>query len=123
MYVVGEVMADGKLVLTDKDAPETASREQRVPIDLDMEFLLANLPEMIIECESLPNQLSSLKLPEGVIIMGALERVLRLLKVGSKNFLTRKVDRSVGGLSALQQTVGPFQLTLADCAVSARSLF
>ena len=123
MYVVGKVTADGKLVLTDKDAPETASREQQVPIDLDMEFLLANLPEMTIECESLPNQLSSLKLPEGVSIMGALERVLRLLKVGSKNFLTRKVDRSVGGLSAQQQTVGPLQLTLADCAVSARSLF
>jgi len=123
MYVVGEVTADGKLVLTDKDAPETASREQRIPIDLDMEFLLANLPEMTIECESLPNQLSSLKLPKGLGILSALERVLRLLKVGSKNFLTRKVDRSVGGLSAQQQTVGPLQLTLADCAVSARSLF
>jgi phosphoribosylformylglycinamidine synthase len=123
MYVVGQVTADGKLVLTDKDAPETSPREQRIPIDLDMDFLLANLPEMTIECESLSNRLSSLKLPEGLSVLDALKRVLRLLKVGSKNFLTHKVDRSVGGLSAQQQTVGPLQLTLADCAVSARSLF
>ncbi len=123
MYVVGEVTGDGKLVLTDKDAPKDAPREQQVPIDLDMEFLLANLPEMTIECQSIPRQLSPVKLPEGLEVLDALERVLRLLKVGSKHFLTRKVDRSVGGLSVQQQTVGPLQLTLADCAVTARSFF
>ncbi|HUU17974.1 MAG TPA: phosphoribosylformylglycinamidine synthase [Sedimentisphaerales bacterium] len=123
MYVVGEVTGDGKLVLTDKDAPKDAPREQRVPIDLDMEFLLANLPEMTIECQSIPRRLSPVKLPEALEVLNALERVLRLLKVGSKHFLTRKVDRSVGGLSVQQQTVGPLQLTLADCAVTARSFF
>jgi phosphoribosylformylglycinamidine synthase len=123
MYVVGEVTCDGKLVLTDKDAPDDAPREQRTPIDVDMEFLLANLPEMTIECESVSRQLKKLKLPEHLSVINALERVLRLLKVGSKHFLTRKVDRSVGGLSAQQQTVGPLQLTLADCAVTARSFF
>jgi len=123
MYVVGEVTGDGKLVLTDKDAPKAAPREQRVPIDVDMEFLLANLPEMTIECQSIPRQLSPLRLPEGLEVLDALERVLRLLKVGSKHFLTRKVDRSVGGLSVQQQTVGPLQLTMADCAVTARSFF
>jgi len=123
MYVIGQVTSDGKLVLTDKDAPDNAPREQRIPIDMDMEFLLANLPEMTIQCESTPRRLSSLKLPEGFSVLDALERVFRLLKVGSKHFLTRKVDRSVGGLSAQQQTVGPLQLTLADCAVTARSFF
>jgi phosphoribosylformylglycinamidine synthase len=123
MYIIGTVSSDGKLILTDKDAAEDAPREQRIPIELDMEFLLANLPEMTIQCESLPRRLSSLNLPEGLSVSDALERVLRLLKVGSKHFLTRKVDRSVGGLSARQQTVGPLQLTLADCAVTARSFF
>ena len=123
MYVVGEVTGDGKLVLTDKDAPDAAPREQKVPIDVDMEFLLANLPETTIDCESVPRQLSPVKPPEGLSVLNALERVLRLLKVGSKHFLTRKVDRSVGGLSAQQQTVGPLQLTMADCAVTARSFF
>jgi len=123
MYVVGEVTGDGKLVLTDRDAPDDAPREQKVPIDVDMEFLLANLPEMRIECESVPRQLSPLRLPQGLAVPDALERVLRLLKVGSKHFLTRKVDRSVGGLSARQQTTGPLQLTVADCAITARSFF
>ncbi|NIN34127.1 MAG: phosphoribosylformylglycinamidine synthase, partial [Gammaproteobacteria bacterium] len=123
MYVVGEVTGDGKLVLTDKDAPKDAPREQRVPIDMDMDFLLANLPEMTIKCQSIPRQLSPVKLPEDLEVLNALERVLRLLKVGSKHFLTRKVDRSVGGLSVQQQTVGPLQLTMADCAVTARSFF
>ena len=121
MYIIGEVSNDGKLVLTDNNAQEGAPREQQIPIDLDMEFLLANLPEMTIECQSASRRLSPLKLPEDLTVSDALERVLRLLKVGSKHFLTRKVDRSVGGLSAQQQTVGPLQLTIADCAVTARS--
>ncbi len=123
MYIIGTVSGDGKLVLTDKDTPENAPREQRVPIDMDMDFLLANLPEVTIECKSLARKLTALELPENLSVADALERVLRLLKVGSKHFLTRKVDRSVGGLCAQQQTVGPLQLTLADCAVTARSFF
>ncbi len=105
------------------NAPEDAPREQKTPIDLDMEFLLANLPEMTIDCENKPRKLKSLKLPKKLSVAEALDRVLRLLKVGSKHFLTRKVDRSVGGLSARQQTTGPCQLTIADCAVTARSFF
>ncbi|MBN1972371.1 MAG: phosphoribosylformylglycinamidine synthase [Sedimentisphaerales bacterium] len=123
MYIIGTVSNDGQLILTDKDAPQNAPREQKVPIDLDMEFLLANLPEMKIECKSKARKLKPLKLPKNLSVCDALDRVLRLLKVGSKHFLTRKVDRSVGGLSARQQTVGPLQLTIADCAVTARSFF
>jgi phosphoribosylformylglycinamidine synthase len=123
MYIIGAVSDDGKLLLTDKEAPENAPREQKAPIDLDMEFLLANLPEMKIECQSKSRKLKSLKLPKQLSVEDALQRVLRLLKVGSKHFLTRKVDRSVGGLSTRQQTVGPLQLTIADCAVTARSFF
>lgn len=40
----------------------------------------------------------------------ALDRVLRLPSVSSKRFLTTKVDRSVGGLVAQQQCVGPLQV-------------
>jgi hypothetical protein len=53
----------------------------------------------------------------------ALDRVLRLPAVGSKRFLTTKVDRSVTGLVAQQQCVGPLQLPLADVAVMAQSHF
>ena len=38
-------------------------------------------------------------------------------------FLTNKVDRSVGGLVAQQQCVGPFHTPLANCAVTAQSFF
>ncbi|MEN8165765.1 MAG: phosphoribosylformylglycinamidine synthase subunit PurQ, partial [Acidobacteriota bacterium] len=47
----------------------------------------------------------------------------RLLSVGSKRFLTTKVDRAVTGLVARQQCAGPLQLTVADVAVVAHSHF
>jgi phosphoribosylformylglycinamidine synthase len=49
--------------------------------------------------------------------------VLRLLDVGSKRFLTNKVDRSVTGLVAQQQCVGPLHTPLANVAVLAQSHF
>jgi phosphoribosylformylglycinamidine synthase len=49
--------------------------------------------------------------------------VLRLLDVGSKRFLTNKVDRSVTGLIAQQQCVGPLHTPLADVAVLAQTHF
>ena len=48
---------------------------------------------------------------------------MRLPAVGSKRFLTTKVDRCVTGLIAQQQCVGPLQLPLADVAVVAQSHF
>ena len=64
-----------------------------------------------------------LSLPTDATVPSALERVLRLLSVGSKRFLTNKVDRSVTGLIAQQQCVGPLQLPLSDVAVIAQSHF
>merc|ERR1711965_766240 len=51
----------------------------------------------------------------------AVNRVLRLLSVGSKRFLTTKVDRSVTGLIAQQQCVGPLHTPLADVGVIAQT--
>lgn len=45
-----------------------------------------------------------------------LEKVFSLVDVGSKQFLTNKVDRSVGGLVVQQQCVGPFHLPLSNLA-------
>ncbi|XP_003372964.1 phosphoribosylformylglycinamidine synthase [Trichinella spiralis] len=56
-------------------------------------------------------------------IQTALKRVLLLPSVGSKNFITNKVDRSVTGLVAQQQCVGPFHTPVADVAVTALSYF
>jgi phosphoribosylformylglycinamidine synthase len=62
-------------------------------------------------------------LPNGLTVEDALKRVLRLPSVGSKRYLTNKVDRSVTGLVAQQQCVGPLHTPLADVAVIALSYF
>jgi phosphoribosylformylglycinamidine synthase len=64
-----------------------------------------------------------LKLPHDLTVRDALNNVLRLVSVGSKRFLTNKVDRSVTGLIAQQQCCGPLQATVADVAVIAQSHF
>lgn len=64
--------------------------------------------------------LSDVRKPQAVV-SEALSRVLRLLSVGSKRFLTTKVDRSVTGLIAQQQCVGPLHIPLADYAIIAQS--
>jgi len=66
---------------------------------------------------------SPVVLPAGLSVAAALKRVLSLLSVGSKRFLTNKVDRSVSGLVAQQQCVGPLHTPLADVAVLAQSHF
>jgi phosphoribosylformylglycinamidine synthase len=56
-------------------------------------------------------------------VIEALTDVLRLVSVGSKRFLTNKVDRAVTGLVAQQQCCGPLQLPLSNVAVVAQSHF
>ncbi|XP_026686352.1 phosphoribosylformylglycinamidine synthase [Diaphorina citri] len=57
--------------------------------------------------------------PPNISVLQALNNVMRLVSVGSKRFLTNKVDRCVTGLIAQQQCVGPLHTPLADVAVVA----
>ena len=59
-------------------------------------------------------------LPADLTVASALDRVLRLLSVGSKRFLTSKVDRAVTGLIAQQPCVGALHTPCADVAVVAQ---
>jgi phosphoribosylformylglycinamidine synthase len=113
--VIGEVTGDGKFVLIHNESPE-APREQQRPIDLDMEWMLGDLPQKSIVCASKPRKLSAPRIPL-VEVIDHLNRVFRLLDIGSKEYLTKKADRTVGNRSARQQEVGFYQLPLADCAV------
>lgn len=70
---------------------------------------------------SLSQNFSPLEIPKDFTIRNALDRILRLPTVASKRFLTTKVDRSVTGLIAQQQCVGPLQTPLANVAVTALS--
>ncbi|RLN46938.1 hypothetical protein BBJ29_006374 [Phytophthora kernoviae] len=112
--LLGQVTGDGHVVLHD-------AQDDSTPFDLDLDLVLGKMPQKTFTDTKATEPVSELLLPADITLRDALDRVLRLLSVGSKRFLTTKVDRSVSGLIAQQQTVGPLQLTLADCAVVAQS--
>lgn len=113
---LGEVTGDGKVVVRD-------SKDGSTPVDLPLDLVLGKMPQKTFVDNHIPIELRPLTIPEGTTVAGALDRVLRLLSVGSKRFLVHKVDRSVTGLCAQQQCVGPLQLPLADVGVTAHSHF
>jgi phosphoribosylformylglycinamidine synthase len=114
--VIGEITGDGYIVLHDETDGST-------PVNLDLSKVLGEMPQKTFNIERIKPRLEPLELPAETSVREALEWVLRLLSVGSKRFLTNKVDRSVTGLIARQQCVGPLQLTLSDTAVIAQSHF
>jgi phosphoribosylformylglycinamidine synthase len=114
--LVGRVTGDGKIVLHDELDGST-------PVNLELEAVLGDMPQKTFEFERIAPAVKQLELPEGLTVEAALDRVLRLLSVGSKRFLTTKVDRAVTGLIARQPCAGPLQLTVADVGVIAQSHF
>ena len=114
--VIGEITGDGFIVLYDETDGST-------PVNLDLAKVLGAMPQKTFKLERVKPALKPLHLPEDLTVREALERVLRLVSVGSKKFLTNKVDRSVTGLIARQQCVGPLQLPLSNVAVIGQSHF
>ena len=92
-------------------------------MNLNLARVLGNMPQKTFKDQRLQHSLVPVALPADVSVEDALSRVLRNLAVGSKRFLTNKVDRSVTGLIAQQQCCGPLQLTVGDVAVIAQSHF
>jgi phosphoribosylformylglycinamidine synthase len=113
---VGGITGDGRIVLFDETDGTT-------PVNMELDHILGAMPQKTFELERFPFETRPLELPEDLTVREALDRVLRLLSVGSKRFLTNKVDRCVTGLVARQQCAGPLQLTVADVAVIAQSHF
>ena len=97
------------------------AKSDSFPVDLALKDVLGNIPQKEYILEESYNQLIPLELPTDINLMNALDRVLRLVSVGSKRFLTNKVDRSVTGLIAQQQCVGPLHTPLANVAITAQS--
>jgi phosphoribosylformylglycinamidine synthase len=114
--ILGEVAGDGRFVVHDE-------RDDSTPVNLNLAKVLGNMPQKTFKDERSEPRLEPLELPDGLSVEDALFRVLRNLAVGSKRFLTNKVDRSVTGLIARQQCCGPLQLTVGDVAVIAQSHF
>jgi phosphoribosylformylglycinamidine synthase len=85
-------------------------------VDLPMSVLLGKTPRMTRTDNRLPGRGAAFE-PEADLAE-ALARVLRLPSVAAKHFLVTIGDRSVGGLTARDQMVGPWQVPVADCAVT-----
>jgi phosphoribosylformylglycinamidine synthase len=113
---VGQITGDGRIVLFDE-------RDGSTPVNMELDHVLGAMPQKTFQLKRSQPSMEPLQLPEDLSIRAALDRVLRLLSVGSKRFLTNKVDRCVSGLVARQQCAGPLQLTVADVAVIAQSHF
>ena len=113
---VGTITGDGRIVLHDDEDGST-------PVNMELDHVLGAMPQKTFELSGSRPGPSPSSLPADLTVRDALDRVLRLLSVGSKRFLTNKVDRCVTGLVARQQCAGPLQLTVADVAVIAQSHF
>nr|WP_320011018.1 phosphoribosylformylglycinamidine synthase [uncultured Desulfobulbus sp.] len=114
--VLGEVTGDLKFIVHD-------DQDDTNPVDIDIPDLLGKIPQKTFTDNRTQQELSPFVPPKDLDVREALNRVLRLVSVGSKRFLTNKVDRAVTGLIAQQQCCGPLQLTVADVAVVAQSHF
>jgi phosphoribosylformylglycinamidine synthase len=107
--VVGEATQELHLQLTDRQFGN-------VPVDLPMSVLFGKAPKMSREITRTNQDHSPLDL--AVPVAEALQRVLQVPSVASKHFLITIGDRSVTGMVARDQMVGPWQVPVADCAVT-----
>ncbi|MFC5478364.1 phosphoribosylformylglycinamidine synthase [Massilia suwonensis] len=90
------------------------------PVDMPMDVLLGKPPKMLREVEHVKRELPKVDLT-GIELEEAARRVLLLPTVADKSFLITIGDRSVGAMTVRDQMVGPWQVPVADCAVTAMS--
>ncbi|MDQ5882571.1 MAG: phosphoribosylformylglycinamidine synthase, partial [Pseudomonadota bacterium] len=108
--VVGQTTAEHRLIVADRHFANN-------PVDMDMDALLGKPPRMTRDVVHLPPVTVTFD-PTSVELKDAAYRVLRLPAVADKTFLISIGDRSVGGLTARDQMVGPWQVPVADVAVT-----
>ena len=113
--VVGEATAERQLQLN--DTREAGDSDAALPIDMPMEVLLGKPPKMHRHVHRENTLFSELNLTD-VDLPQAIAWVLQHPTVASKSFLITIGDRTVGGLNARDQFVGPWQVPVADCAVT-----
>ncbi|MBK8325320.1 MAG: phosphoribosylformylglycinamidine synthase [Betaproteobacteria bacterium] len=108
--VVGHARADHQLVVDD---PLYGNR----PVDMPLDVLLGKPPRMHRDVKSVARSLPAID-SAPMELKEAAYRVLRLPTVADKTFLITIGDRTVGGMSVRDQMVGPWQVPVADCAVT-----
>ena len=131
MAVLPENLAAFKLICERERAPfaivgyATAERHLTVkdahfdnkPVDMDLSVLLGKPPKMTRDVKSVAKKLAAFDINK-IDLKDAVARVLRLPGVADKTFLITIGDRSVTGLIARDQMVGPWQVPVSDVAVT-----
>lgn len=107
--VVGVATEQRQLVVADEGAD--------TPVDMPMDVLLGKPPKMHRDVRSVRREVPPLDV-SGVKLQDAVIQVLSHPTVASKRFLVTIGDRTVGGLTHRDQMVGPWQVPVADCAVT-----
>ena len=113
--VVGHTTQDRQLQLHDQQ--QSTNSDQRYPIDMPMEVLLGKPPKMHRDVQSTHEQFAPINCND-IDLKVAIEAVLQQPTVASKSFLITIGDRTVGGLNSRDPFVGPWQVPVADCAVT-----
>ncbi len=112
--VVGTATAERQLKLTDADEPGDHAHQ---PVDMPMEVLLGKPPRMHRDVKREAATLQPVDVTH-IALSEVATSVLRHPAVASKSFLITIGDRSVGGTTARDQMVGPWQVPVADCAIT-----
>lgn len=111
--IVGHATKERRLVVTDRLLGATV-------IDVEMDVLFGKTPRRHRDVGVVEYPIPTFKLSgcEQGTLEEAAKRLLHLPAIASKSFLITIGDRSVSGLVAREQMVGPWQTPLADCAVN-----
>ena len=112
--VIGTATEERQLVLEDT---AVTSGDQKYPVDMPMDVLLGKPPKMHRDVTSVQRSFAPLNV-DGLPLEKAVIEVLAHPTVASKRFLITIGDRAVGGLTHRDQMVGPWQVPVADAAVT-----
>ena len=112
--IVGEATEEHHLSLSDTQFDDQ-------PVDLPMSVLFGKPPKMHRDVKRQEVELPALDL-SNIDLSEAAERILNLPTVASKGFLITIGDRSITGMVAREQMVGPWQVPVANCAVTTTAL-
>ncbi len=113
--VIGEATEEEHLALNDAWLGDK-------PVDIPMSLLFGKPPKMHRNVQHIQPDLTALDI-SGIAINEAVKRVLSFPAVADKSFLIHIGDRSVTGLVARDQMVGPWQVPVADVAVTASGFY
>ncbi|WP_342221279.1 phosphoribosylformylglycinamidine synthase [Candidatus Fukatsuia endosymbiont of Tuberolachnus salignus] len=112
--VIGEATEEKNLLVNDRDFDNQ-------PITMPLNILLGKTPKMLRDVTRLQAQGEPLQRAQ-IDIADAVKRILHLPAVAEKTFLITIGDRTVTGMVTRDQMVGPWQIPVANCAVTSASL-